>query len=234
MPFYETTFIINPQADDATIDRQVKAVSDLITQSGGKIIMENRMGTRKLAYLIGDLAQGYYANLVFETVVETLIPLDKHFRLNEEYVRNLTVRYERDPYVELEKKKERESSAISDRPERPGSGPRGVGTPRPVAGATADSKTEAKQVKPESVATSAEPKPEAKQVKPESIATSAEPKTEAKPATAEGTAAAADSKPEAKPAEKESAAVEETVKPDVPSKTNQEPVESSNDDENEL
>ena len=62
MRTYETTFIVNPQTDNATIDSQVGAISKLISDNGGEIINENRMGTRRLAYPIQKLTQGilYY------------------------------------------------------------------------------------------------------------------------------------------------------------------------------
>ncbi|HUV30769.1 MAG TPA: 30S ribosomal protein S6 [Acidobacteriota bacterium] len=94
MKTYETTFIINPQVDDATIDRQVKAVLDIITGNGGTILRQNRMGTRRLAYEIKGLTQGYYADVVFEGSPEVLSLLTRHYRLEEPYVRYLTILFE--------------------------------------------------------------------------------------------------------------------------------------------
>jgi small subunit ribosomal protein S6 len=91
---YETTFIINPQSDDSTIDQQVVAVRNVITQNGGNILRENRMGTRRLAYMIQGLTQGYYANFIFEAPTSVLGRLERHFKLEEPYVRYLTIRYE--------------------------------------------------------------------------------------------------------------------------------------------
>ncbi|MGH8016528.1 MAG: 30S ribosomal protein S6, partial [Candidatus Zixiibacteriota bacterium] len=50
MNLYETTFIVNPQAEESAIDEQVKAIGKVIADNGGKIIREERMGTRRLAY----------------------------------------------------------------------------------------------------------------------------------------------------------------------------------------
>ena len=50
MRTYETTFIINPQSDDATIDKYVKDIADIITEVKGEIIHQENMGTRRLAY----------------------------------------------------------------------------------------------------------------------------------------------------------------------------------------
>jgi small subunit ribosomal protein S6 len=96
MGIYDTTFIVNPQTDDATIDRGVQSVSDLITNNGGKIIHEDRMGTRRLAYPIKKLTQGYYTTVIFEGPSRILPVLDRHFKLGEVFVRHLTILYEKD------------------------------------------------------------------------------------------------------------------------------------------
>lgn len=109
MRLYETTFIINPQSDDASIDRQVRAVADLITGNGGKIVFEDRVGTRRLAYEIRGLNQGYYANMIFEAPASVLPILDRHYRLEEPYIRYLTTLFEGD----VEAIKERRDSYAS-------------------------------------------------------------------------------------------------------------------------
>ncbi|MEW6410861.1 MAG: 30S ribosomal protein S6 [Candidatus Zixiibacteriota bacterium] len=96
MNLYETTFIINPQTDDATIDRHVRSVADLITTNGGAIKFEDHMGTRRLAYEIQGLNQGYYASFIFDAPTSLMRKLDRHFKLNESYIRYLTVRFEGD------------------------------------------------------------------------------------------------------------------------------------------
>ena len=91
---YETTFIVNPQADDAAIDMQVTAVADLIKNDGGKILHERRIGTRRLAYPIAGLVQGFYASLIFDAENSALPKLERHYRLEEPYVRHLTIRFD--------------------------------------------------------------------------------------------------------------------------------------------
>lgn len=91
---YETTFIVNPQVDDATIDRQVNAVVDLIKNNGGQIMRETRWGTRRMAYAIAGLTQGFYASIVFDAENEVLPLLERHYQLEEPYIRYLTIRFE--------------------------------------------------------------------------------------------------------------------------------------------
>jgi small subunit ribosomal protein S6 len=107
---YETTFIVNPQADDSSIDRQVNAVVDLITQNGGKIIRTNKMGTRRMAYPIQNLTQGYYADFIFEAPQSVLPKMDRFFKLEEPYIRHLVIRFDGDPRL-LDPDFEREETA---------------------------------------------------------------------------------------------------------------------------
>ena len=94
MRIYETTFIVNPQSDDSTIESKVRAVTDLIAKNGGKIINENRIGTRRMAYAINRLTQGYYTSLIFKAEPVILPKLERMYKLDEAFLRYLTIIYE--------------------------------------------------------------------------------------------------------------------------------------------
>jgi small subunit ribosomal protein S6 len=113
MRVYETTFILSPQADDAAFDRQIKSVTDLINRQEGKILHEDRWGIRRLAYSIAKFNQGYYTRLIFEGNNNILKELERLFRLEEHFIRHLTVNFESD----LEKIKESERP-FGRKPER--------------------------------------------------------------------------------------------------------------------
>ena len=123
MRVYETTFIINPQTDDATIDQHVSSVSALIVNAGGKLLHEDRMGTRRLAYPINKLNQGYYHSFIYEAPNEFLPTLERHFRLNDQYLRFLTLLFEGDVNKLTHERRERaeaEAEGYGDRrPARP-------------------------------------------------------------------------------------------------------------------
>jgi small subunit ribosomal protein S6 len=107
MNLYETTFIVNPQVDEAEIDKQVKSVSKLITDNGGKIVREERTGTRRLAYPIRGLNQGYYATFLFEAEPPVLPALERHMKLGESYMRHLTIVFYGDPEIVYAPKSDR-------------------------------------------------------------------------------------------------------------------------------
>jgi len=133
---YETTFILNPQADDATLDQQIKNVLELITTSGGNIIREERMGTRRLAYPIQGLTQGHYASIIFKAPASTLPVLDRHYRLEEPIIRHLTIVFEGDPVALTESSRsatasffEKEERARAERMAARGDDDRGFSRP---------------------------------------------------------------------------------------------------------
>ena len=94
MRLYETTFILSPQADDAAFDRQIKSVADLIARYNGKLIEEDRWGVRRLAYPIQKFTQGYYTRMVYRGNNNLLKEMERMFRIEEAYIRYLTVLFE--------------------------------------------------------------------------------------------------------------------------------------------
>lgn len=139
MRLYEITFIVNPQTDDATIDTQVKAITNIITNASGKIVYENLMGTRRMAYPIKKLSQGYYANFIFEAPKTVVAEIDLHIRMNEAYLRHLTISYEGPipdpdaPPTDDYRSFGRPRSGHSDRPYGRRDGYRDRGRPEPAS-----------------------------------------------------------------------------------------------------
>jgi small subunit ribosomal protein S6 len=114
---YETTFIVNPQSDDSTIESRVKSVTDFIAENGGKIIYENRIGTRRLAYPIKRLTQGYYTSLIFDAEPDILPRIERMYKLDEAFIRYLTVVYEGDVSKLLEKDEGEAPETEREKPE---------------------------------------------------------------------------------------------------------------------
>lgn len=94
MSVYDSTFILSPQLEESGIDARIKSAIDVIVKNGGKLISENRMGMRRLAYDIQKMSQGYYVSLVFEGTGQTINELERQFRLDEGCVRFLTCHYQ--------------------------------------------------------------------------------------------------------------------------------------------
>ncbi len=182
MSIYETTFIINPQSDDSTIDQQVVAVRNVITQNGGNILRENRMGTRRLAYMIQGLTQGYYANFIFEAPTSVLSRLERHFKLEEPYVRYLTIRYEgKMPEPEEEVQEEAPAKVHHHEPATRRPEPTPEPTPEPAPEPVAEPETSPVSVEEEVAEAQEEAAEEAAEETPEEEITQEVPTIEPEP-----------------------------------------------------
>jgi small subunit ribosomal protein S6 len=89
---YETTFIVNASLDDAQIDAVIAKVEELITKNGGTVASVQRMGRRRLAYTIQKKNNGFYVSIEFRAPADLVPKLDRHFHLEENVFRYLSLR----------------------------------------------------------------------------------------------------------------------------------------------
>jgi len=88
---YETVFILDPGLDDATRDKEIKKVEELIESHKGVIIQTDRWGLRKLSYRIRKRNEGYYVLIQFESPESLTRELDRNYKLNENCLRFLII-----------------------------------------------------------------------------------------------------------------------------------------------
>lgn len=73
----------------------VKKFRDLIADEGGKIIMEQDWGLKKLAYPIQKKSTGFYNLLEFEAETGFIDKLETEYRRDERIIRFLTFRMDK-------------------------------------------------------------------------------------------------------------------------------------------
>lgn len=105
MRLYETSFVVSSQVDEPTLDRTVKQITAQITGAGGKIVVEDRLGVRRFAYPVNGMTQGHFTSILFNAPAEFLAQLERSYRLDEIFMRHLTIVYEGDPEKVREEQK---------------------------------------------------------------------------------------------------------------------------------
>ena len=90
MRAYEVMYIIKP-VEDETIDAVVAKFEKLLTNNGAVIDKTDRWGKRKLAYLIDDLAEGYYV-LVDSAEPAAVKELDRVMKITDEVMRHMIIK----------------------------------------------------------------------------------------------------------------------------------------------
>ncbi len=108
--FYECTFIVNSNIDDAQIEGTIKAAQEAITKNGGQIASIEHIGRRRLAYPIAKKHNGYYATIEFEAESNSIERIERHLTLDENILRYLTLQLD---LKELEAKKTRAVYALA-------------------------------------------------------------------------------------------------------------------------
>ncbi len=141
MRTYETAFILRPDLEEEALASTVSKVIDLITSGGGSIEHRDDWGKRRLAYEIGGERDGHYTILRFKADSPTLKELERTFRLNEDVLRYLIVRWE----VPVRRGRQPDTADTADAPQGQPTvslGPIGpAGRPSPVPSMTPEAES---------------------------------------------------------------------------------------------
>jgi small subunit ribosomal protein S6 len=135
MRTYELMFILRPDMPEEDQDKLVSTLENQIQGAGGTVKSVERMGKRRLAYLVRNFHDGIYVLLTLEGEGGMVKEIERRLRVNEPVIKFLTVR------VDEEQKRLAKIKAIRDTKVR-GKGTRaaaaaeGAPTPEPLTPAS--------------------------------------------------------------------------------------------------
>jgi len=92
MSFYECTFIVRHDMSPNDVQKLADSYAKIITDGKGKILKNEYWGLRNLAYKINKASKGHYVMLGFSAPYPALSEMERQMRINEDVIRNLTVR----------------------------------------------------------------------------------------------------------------------------------------------
>ncbi|MCD6310500.1 MAG: 30S ribosomal protein S6 [Candidatus Eremiobacteraeota bacterium] len=90
---YETTYIIDPSVSEKVVPEIIEKYAKYVNDSGGHIENIKEWGLRKLAYEIDGKGEGYYITMRFHSEPEVARELRRQFRLADDVMRGIIVRY---------------------------------------------------------------------------------------------------------------------------------------------
>jgi small subunit ribosomal protein S6 len=94
MRHYENLVIVKPTLTEEEIKAQLAAIEDVLTSNGAEIIARDDMGIRKLAYEIQKNSRGYFYVIYYTMAPSSIKEVERRFRLNEELLRFVTMKYD--------------------------------------------------------------------------------------------------------------------------------------------
>jgi small subunit ribosomal protein S6 len=115
---YEVMFIVRPDLTDEDVDKLISALEGGVTQSGGTVKNVERMGKRRLAYMVRKFQDGIYVLLTLEAEGSALAELERRLRVTEPVIKFISVRIDEEQ-KRLEKMKKLRESKVRNRPAAP-------------------------------------------------------------------------------------------------------------------
>jgi len=92
MRIYETIFILKPDLPEEEVEKIVSQMESVVTSTGGTLRKTDRMGKRRLAYLIRRYREGIYVLLDSEAGPATIQELERRLKVTEPVLKYQTVR----------------------------------------------------------------------------------------------------------------------------------------------
>ena len=89
---YEVMFIVRPDVDDEEVDKLIAGFTTTVTTGGGVVKSVEKMGRRKLAYMVRKFNDGNYVLLTIEANGAVVLELERRLRVTEPVIKFITVR----------------------------------------------------------------------------------------------------------------------------------------------
>jgi small subunit ribosomal protein S6 len=90
--FYEVMFIVRPDLAEEEVDKIIASLEQTVTNGGGTIRSTEKMGRRKLAYLVRKFSEGNYILLTVDADGPLVAELERRLRVTEQVIKFITVR----------------------------------------------------------------------------------------------------------------------------------------------
>jgi small subunit ribosomal protein S6 len=89
---YEVMFIVRPDVEDEEVDKLIESFTTTVKNGGGLVKSVEKMGRRKLAYLVRKFNDGNYVLLTVEAGGPVVLELERRLRVTEPVIKFITVR----------------------------------------------------------------------------------------------------------------------------------------------
>src|SRR3989440_11121092 len=89
---YELMFIVRPDMADEDLEKLISNLESTVTSASGSIKSIDRMGKRRLAYMVRKFREGLYILMTIEGAGTVVHELERRLRVTEPVIKFLTVR----------------------------------------------------------------------------------------------------------------------------------------------
>lgn len=90
MRSYETIFVLRPNLEEEAKNALIEKFKTIIN-TAGEVVNVDEWGTRKLAYEIEKLRDGYYVLVNFKATIDLPSELERNFRISDDVIRYIVI-----------------------------------------------------------------------------------------------------------------------------------------------
>ena len=124
MRYYETIYIVDPNLDNAVLDKIMDEISKELQKTESKIINHRVWGKKRLAYQVRNQKYGTYVLMHFEGGDQNkMVEFSRWMRLNNSVIRHMTVLLNDKPELHVDEAKKEETSTKENSVEKEESAP---------------------------------------------------------------------------------------------------------------
>ena len=105
---YEVMFIVRPDMPEEEVEKLISTLESQVSSTGGTVKNVERMGKRRLAYIVRKFFEGMYILLTVEGGGQVVRELERRLRVTEPVIKFITVR------VDEEQKRHAKIKALRD------------------------------------------------------------------------------------------------------------------------
>ena len=92
---YETLILVDPTLSEEEVTKYAHKLESFINAHKGKVVMNENLGRKKLAYPVRKKKEGSYLRLEFDMPTPMLSEYERDLRLEANVLRQMTIRLEK-------------------------------------------------------------------------------------------------------------------------------------------
>ncbi len=89
---YEVMFIVRPDIEEADLEKLIEGFSTVVTTGNGEVKQVEKLGRRRLAYVVRKFQDGQYVLLHIAADGPLVAELERRLRVTEQVIKFITVR----------------------------------------------------------------------------------------------------------------------------------------------
>ena len=91
---YETVFVLKATLTEEEAAKEINNIKSVLENNGAEIASVKEIGVRELAYEVDKQKRGNYTICYFKAPTSTIAELERNYRINENVIKFITVKYE--------------------------------------------------------------------------------------------------------------------------------------------